>query len=145
MYLIAQALAKICDLEIFDKIPESEIECWMDHVMEQITEKTKDDRCVHHAFLLLRQYVSMFMHSVSTHLAFEKYFFRVLANFIASRKTPSLPCTEVAGKYVVMIMSNVLYTVSSNQKILLTVEEAFKKLESSGNDNTRQCWGSRGL
>jgi hypothetical protein len=139
MYLIAHALAENCDPEIFDKIPESEIECWMDHVMEQITDKTKDDRCVHtgilsdrhHAFLLLKPCVSMFMHSVSTHLAFEKDIFRVLANFIASRKKPSLPCTEIA-RHVVMIMINKLCTVSSNQEILLIVEEAFKKLESSG-------------
>ena len=140
MNLIAHALAENCDPEIFDRIPKSEIECWMDHVMEQITERTKDDRCAHtgilsdrsHTYLLLKQCVSMFMHSVSTSLAFEKGFFQVLANFIASRKTPSLPCTEIVARNVVMIMSNVLYTVSSNQEILLTVEEAFKKLESSG-------------
>jgi hypothetical protein len=140
MNLIAYALAEHCDPEIFDKIPESEIECWMDHVMEQITEKTKDDRCAHtgilsdryHTFFLLKPCVSMFMHSVSTRLAFEKDIFRVLANFIASRKTPSLPCTEIIAGNVVMIMSNVLYTVSSNHELLLTVEEAFKKLESSG-------------
>ncbi|OEU22845.1 hypothetical protein FRACYDRAFT_233009 [Fragilariopsis cylindrus CCMP1102] len=118
MNLIAHALAENCDPEIFDRIPKSEIECWMDHVMEQITERTKDDRCAHTGILSDR--------------TFEKGFFQVLANFIASRKTPSLPCTEIAARNVVMIMSDVLYTVLSNQEILLTVELAFKKLESSG-------------
>jgi hypothetical protein len=142
-YVMAYALAENSDPEIFNKIPESEIECWMDHVMEQITEKTKDDRCVYTGilseqrdmFLLLNPCVSMFMHSVPTRLAFEKDFFRVLANFIASRKASSLACTEIA-RNVVMLMSTVICTVictvSSNQKILLTVEKAFETFESSG-------------
>lgn len=45
-YLMAGALAENSEENIFKKIPESEIGCWMDHVMEQIAEKTKDRRWI---------------------------------------------------------------------------------------------------
>jgi hypothetical protein len=81
-HLMADALAENSDENIFNKIPESEIGCWMDHVMEQIAEKTKDRRWIQTGILsercdafLLNPCITMLLHPVPIRLAFEKGFF----------------------------------------------------------------------
>ena len=138
-YLMADALAGNSDENIFNKIPESEIGCWMDHVMEQIAEKTKDRRWIQTGILsercdtfLLNPCIAMLLHPVPIRLAFEKGFFQVLSDFIASRKAPSLPCTDIAETVVMLVSNAVCYIWNNQDMISLTVEKALKKLESSG-------------
>jgi len=75
----------------------------------------------------------MFMHSVPVRLAFDKGFFEVLADFVASRKAPLLPCVDIAAS-ITMLVSNAVCSVvfDPDQKNCGSVEKAFKKLEACG-------------
>mmetsp|Transcript_28874 Transcript_28874/g.32381 ORF Transcript_28874/g.32381 Transcript_28874/m.32381 type:complete len:571 (+) Transcript_28874:28-1740(+) len=136
-YLVAEGLAESSAPEIFATIPKEEIECWMDHVIEQIAEKTKDPRWIktgileRHDLFIISPCIPLFMHAVPVKLAFDKGFFEVLGKFVASRKAPLLPCTDIAGS-ITMLVSNAICSIFFDEKISSNLEKSFKKLEACG-------------
>jgi hypothetical protein len=136
-YFTADSLARYSSPELFAKIPRDELECWIDHVMMELSEKIKDPSWTRtgileeHDTFILNPCISMFMHSFPVLLAFEKGFFKVLSDFVASRKAPLLPCADLADT-ICLICSNAVISAIFNTKNPWTSDKAFKKLESCG-------------
>lgn len=141
-YLTAEGLGEEAEPKVFAKIPKAEIECFMDHVIEQIANFTEDPKWVRtgvlstHDQMCIHPCMSMFMHAVPTRLAFdnmafERPFFGVLSKLVASRKAPLMPCNDLA-ETIAKIVTNAMISVVFNKEIVSSVEAAFKKLESCG-------------
>ena len=103
VHFMADSLARCSSPALFaEKVPEEEIEFWLDHVMTELKEKTKDVRwqrtgiLEQHDAFIINPCVSMFHHHAPAKMAFSKGFFQVLSEFIEARKPPLLPCADVA-------------------------------------------------
>ena len=84
----AKLLAHHADDKLFwHKIPNAEIQCWLDFVMERIRKLSNQPQWTTRGLLndldgeLLASTLSMFSHPVPVSLAFEGEFFSVLAGF----------------------------------------------------------------
>eukprot|EP00579_Thalassiosira_antarctica_P012493 CAMPEP_0201922726 /NCGR_PEP_ID=MMETSP0903-20130614/10681_1 /ASSEMBLY_ACC=CAM_ASM_000552 /TAXON_ID=420261 /ORGANISM="Thalassiosira antarctica, Strain CCMP982" /LENGTH=554 /DNA_ID=CAMNT_0048459913 /DNA_START=59 /DNA_END=1719 /DNA_ORIENTATION=- len=135
VYATANALAANSDPDTFAKIPQSEIECYVDHAMEQIVNKTNDPHwrttgilVDDHDQTMIHGLIEFFMHPIPCKLAFQKDFFAVLAKFVAA--PPALYADDAEA--TVMIVTNAVISVVSNKEILSSTEKAFKKLCECG-------------
>jgi len=138
-YFGADALARYATPSVFmEKMPRKELELWMDHIMHHITDMTTNGNwtrtgvLVQHDAFLLHPCVSMFHHPPVAILAFERGFYQVLADFIAARQAPLLPCADIA-ETACLIVSNSIASVLFNESVIgWTAEKAFKMLEKCG-------------
>ena len=137
IYATANALAANSDSDTFAKIPQSEIECYVDHAMEQIVNKTSDPHWVRtgtlvddHDQTLIHGYIELFMQSIPCKLAFQKDFFGVLAQFVAAPRALSADDAEA----IVLLVTNAVISVAVvfKKEILSSAEKAFKKLCECG-------------
>jgi len=135
---MVSSLAEFSTPELFeDKINSSEIEYWLDHVITELKELTKDPRwqrtgvLENHDAFILNPCVYMFMKDVPVLLAFKKGFFQVLNDFIVACKFPALPCADVA-ETICLLTSNALCSCMLNEMSTWNAEKVFKKLESCG-------------
>eukprot|EP00526_Cylindrotheca_closterium_P007374 CAMPEP_0113653144 /NCGR_PEP_ID=MMETSP0017_2-20120614/28409_1 /TAXON_ID=2856 /ORGANISM="Cylindrotheca closterium" /LENGTH=681 /DNA_ID=CAMNT_0000566091 /DNA_START=53 /DNA_END=2095 /DNA_ORIENTATION=- /assembly_acc=CAM_ASM_000147 len=130
------------DQQLFrEKIPESEIQRWLDHVIQELKKLTNKRNWISTGELdgidemeLASHCVSMMAkHAVPVALAFEGDFFRVLADFVASRKGNgrALPSTSVCDTigWIVSCSFGVAHLNFDNK---WTAEKIFKKLELCG-------------
>lgn len=120
------------------KIPQSELQDWLDYIIEEIKILTKKRNWIsigelsRYDFRVLRDCAeSFFRHTVPVFMAFETEFFEVLSDFIKARKGNGrgLPDADVCDS-IILIVYYAFFTASddggwSNEKI-------FKKLEASG-------------
>lgn len=140
LYFSMDSVAKYGTPQLFrDMVPQSEIEVWLDHVISQLQKKTEDQRWAstgnleqHDAFIL-NPCVSMFMHPVPVALAFEKGFFKVVADFIHVRKGNgrALPSTDISDT-ISLIVSNTAMTCRYGFDNPWTAEKIFQKFDASG-------------
>jgi hypothetical protein len=140
LYFTMDSVAKYGTPQVFrDVVPQAEIEVWLDHVISQLQNKTEDQRWAstgnldqHDAFIL-NPCISMFMHPVPVALAFEKDFFKVLADFILVRKGNgrALPSTDISDT-ISLIVSNTVITCRYRFDNPWTAEKIFKKFDTSG-------------
>mmetsp|Transcript_17602 Transcript_17602/g.43307 ORF Transcript_17602/g.43307 Transcript_17602/m.43307 type:complete len:847 (+) Transcript_17602:218-2758(+) len=130
------------DQQLFrEKIPESEIQRWLDHVIQELKKLTNKRNWISTGELdgidemeLASHCVSMMAkHAVPVALAFEGDFFRVLADFVASRKGNgrALPSTSVC-KAIGLIVSTSIRVAQLNFDNKWTAEKIFKKFEVCG-------------
>eukprot|EP00978_Attheya_sp_CCMP212_P016325 scaffold42639_cov37-Attheya_sp.AAC.8 len=144
IYFTVDSIAKYGTPELFRAhVPQAEIQVWVDHVIAELKKRTQDARWIstgtlenHDAFILI-PCISMFMHSVPVALAFEKDFFRVLADFVLARKGSgsgsgsNLPSADVSDT-ISLIVSNAIITCLYSFDKPWTAEKIFKKLEACG-------------
>jgi len=136
VYATATSLADNSDPDTFAKIPKSEIELYVDHVIGQIVHKTRDDERWKrtgtledlHDQTMIYGCIELFTHVAPCKVAFEKDYFGALSKFVAAPSSLSADDAES----IVMIVTNALISVVFNKDILPSTEKAFKKLESAG-------------
>jgi len=128
------------DEKIFrEQIPESEIQNWLDYLIQELQKLTIKRNWIstgeldHIDTKVLGQCVSMTKHIVPVALAFEGDFFRVLADFIASRKGDgrALPSTVVC-ECIGWIIFNSCKVANLSFDNKWRFETIFKKLEACG-------------
>jgi len=134
-YATAAAITGSADPETFAKIPASEIEIYVNHTVEQIEKKTRDDHWVRNGTLvdmhekaMIYGWIDLCMHAMPCKLAFEGSFFKVLAKFAAAPRA----VVPDDAESIAMIVANAVVSVVFNKAILSSPEKAFKKLESCG-------------
>jgi len=142
IYFTVDSIAKYGTPAVFRAhVPRSEIQVWVDHVMAELKKKTLDARWIstgtleeHDAFILI-PCICMFMHPVPVALAFEKGFFRVLADFVLARKGSgsgsNLPSADVCDT-ISLLVSNAIISCLYSLDNPWTSEKTFKKLEACG-------------
>jgi len=136
-YFLIDSLAQNGSQDLFaSNIQNDVLELWLDHTMNELVVRSKDTKwhttgnLAKHDNFLLVHCIPMFMHKAPTELAFEKGFFRVLAEFIASRKDPLLPCEDIADS-VCLLCGNAFISIAY-QGGVFNSEKVIKKFESSG-------------
>ena len=93
VHFTIESFSRYCSPAVFeDNVTKNDIEFWLDHVIVELKEKTKDERWQqmgvlepHDAFVL-NPCVPMFLHTTVAVMAFDKGFFNVLSDFIEARK-----------------------------------------------------------
>mmetsp|Transcript_35799 Transcript_35799/g.86595 ORF Transcript_35799/g.86595 Transcript_35799/m.86595 type:complete len:438 (+) Transcript_35799:394-1707(+) len=121
------------------KIPESEIQCWLDYVIEGIRGLTTNKSWIQSghvadAWLLLEPCQFMFCHGVPVVLAFESEFFQVLSSFIKVRKESdgrAMPSTRLCNKIALLVSTAFTFSISGFDNNWSS-EKSFKKLDASG-------------
>jgi len=121
------------------KIPESEIQCWLDYVIEGIRGLTTNKSWIQSghvadAWLLLEPCQFMFCHGVPVVLAFESEFFQVLSSFIKVRKESdgrAMPSTRLCNQIALLVSSAFTVSISGFDNNWSS-EKSFKKLDASG-------------
>mmetsp|Transcript_35793 Transcript_35793/g.86585 ORF Transcript_35793/g.86585 Transcript_35793/m.86585 type:complete len:438 (+) Transcript_35793:394-1707(+) len=121
------------------KIPESEIQCWLDYVIEGIRGLTTNKSWIQSghvadAWLLLEPCQFMFCHGVPVVLAFESEFFQVLSSFIKVRKESdgrAMPSTRLCNQIALLVSSAFTVSISGFDNNWSS-DKSFKKLEASG-------------
>ena len=133
------SVAQYCTPEIFaEKVSSGEIEYWMDHVIAEVNEKTKDPSwqrtgmLEQHDAFIINPCISMFQHYLPLMLAFEKGFFQVFHDFLAAIKAPMLPCEDVANTVCLLVSNAFAVSTAFTKTTAWTPEKLFKKMESCG-------------
>eukprot|EP00526_Cylindrotheca_closterium_P011848 CAMPEP_0113647236 /NCGR_PEP_ID=MMETSP0017_2-20120614/24995_1 /TAXON_ID=2856 /ORGANISM="Cylindrotheca closterium" /LENGTH=487 /DNA_ID=CAMNT_0000559263 /DNA_START=77 /DNA_END=1540 /DNA_ORIENTATION=+ /assembly_acc=CAM_ASM_000147 len=132
-------LAENADKDLFrEKIPESEIRCWMNYVIQEIKQLTTNKSWIQTGdsmgACVLQPFQTMFMHAVPVALAFETGFFQVLSNFVKARKAGAnreMPSQRICN----ILASAVCWTVivsTTRFDNKWTTSKAFRKLDDSG-------------
>jgi hypothetical protein len=136
VYAMAHALAENADEDVFAKIPEEEIRCYMEHVLFQMGRMSEDNSNwartgnlrKYHEDMMLEGLIGLFRHSAPTKLAFEMDFFEALQKFASA---PSSIAADPA-ETITMIVANAVISTLVFKEELPTTAKAFAKLESSG-------------
>jgi len=135
IYTMMSVVADQASTDLFAQIPSSEIESWFDHIIPILQKRTNDSKWKlngtlepHDATIFLTTNF-LFDHFNFVKVAFEKGFFHSLAEFIAARPSPCLPCPGLA-ETINCIVSNTqrnlhLHSGADNEMI-------WRKLEATG-------------
>lgn len=137
-YNFIDALARCADRDIFrEKIPESEIQEWLNWVIEEIQSFSENQYYINSGRLDENDYFVLALvdsffdrHSVVVNLAFECGFFQVVASFIKARKGNgrALPHALICG----FVGRLAFYTFVVASFHGWSVDKIFKKFEESG-------------
>jgi len=120
---------------VFARVPKPELECWIDHIIMVLRQRTTDSRWKRTGVLedhdgeLLNSTTPTLKHFNAIKVAFEKGLFRVIAEFVAARAPPALPCPDIAETVCSIVINTrmALHVYSDWDS-----DKVFRKLESSG-------------
>jgi len=137
---VLRELSRHCDEVLFrEKIPLSEIQCWLDFTILQLHKMSSDPKWIHQGHWevydqrLLGSTLAMLRHPVPVDFAFEGKFFQALADFAKAYKGRG--CSRNHEPDFKMIVPIVLVAFASSKKYSDTIssfELAVERLEASG-------------
>ena len=136
LYTMATSLGENADHDVFEKIPESEIRLYLEHVMGEMnrmaepnTNWTRTGNLVqYHEEMLVGCLIGLFMQRIPVKVALEIDFFSTFANFASA---PSQVAADPADT-ITMIVSNVAVSTLVYEDRLPSAAKIFTKLEASG-------------
>lgn len=138
---IIEYLANFASPQVFALIDKAEIESWFDHVNAQLETLhnnalwKQSGKLERHLIKLIATNINLLKHEMVLQVAFEKSFFKNLAQFIASREPPLLPCDEIANlvSFIVEFACNTYIMIHEKDVDPQNyVEKIWKKIDSSG-------------
>jgi hypothetical protein len=135
MYASAAALAGQADNDAFAKIPQSEIQAYLEHVkveIDRMAEPTSNwsktgDLVYLYEQALVQGFMYLFMHQMPCKLAYEMDLFQVIAKLSSAPSKISADPAEI----ITLLVSNALVSTFVHTGLPST-EQAFKMLESCG-------------
>mmetsp|Transcript_31207 Transcript_31207/g.75058 ORF Transcript_31207/g.75058 Transcript_31207/m.75058 type:complete len:385 (-) Transcript_31207:167-1321(-) len=137
---VLRELSRHCDEVLFrEKIPLSEIQCWLDFTILQLHKMSSDPKWIHKGHLelydkcLLSDPLTMFLHPVPVDLAFEGKYFQALADFAKAYKSRrSSGDSEKAFEVIFFIVIMAFRSSTESPETNSSAELVFQNFEASG-------------
>jgi len=137
---VLRELSRHCDEVLFrEKIPLSEIQCWLDFTILQLHKMSSDPKWIHQGHWevydqrLLGSTLAMLRHPVPVDFAFEGKFFQALADFAKAYKSRrSSGDSEKAFEVIFFIVIMAFRSSTESPETNSSAELVFQNFEASG-------------
>ena len=143
IYILIGEVADNATDDVFDNVSKHELKSYFEHVTRVLKSIITDVKWIRTGILqdidreIINNTVPLMKRVHAVEMAFECNYFKVLAELIAARKAPSLPCPEIATLSCAT-MNNARISLlrpmsgNENEKADATTAKSFKRFEACG-------------